>query len=249
MNPAAFRPVSRRNVLAHWRRRRLLCGLLAVASLLLTTFVGPLLPIPTLVENSECYDHVGAFLFCGSRQIGIFHTTCNYSMSMNLQTQLPHSVDPAALRRSSQSLAHSTKLIFGCDPQDSPGQNLDWTDEEWGLPFRCVHGWRGGRDDYEGSWTIFYSPSLVDLPPVLYPRAGVRRQVPLMPIPLAIIANLTFYAALWSVLLVAAPVYRESRRVRAGRCPACRYDLQHHHAGGCPECGWGKPVAATPPSA
>lgn len=34
---------------------------------------------------------------------------------------------------------------------------------------------------------------------------------------------------------------RRRRRIDAGRCPECGYDLRHDHGEGCPECGWNRP--------
>ena len=47
----------------------------------------------------------------------------------------------------------------------------------------------------------------------------------------------------WTVLAMATGRYTKERRTRrerrkAGRCPACGYDLQGEMERGCPECGW-----------
>ena len=60
------------------------------------------------------------------------------------------------------------------------------------------------------------------------------------------------WAGLYYVLILPKRFVREVRRVKAGRCIACGYDLGYDFVRGCPECGWRRAggtagAAAAPP--
>lgn len=218
----------RLDLLAEWRRRWRLCGVLAAMSVLLSTFLGPLLPSPRSF-NVSSKDNAAR------RQQGLFCTT--YSMLFSGPTLPPLPKDAEALRRSLKSLPYN-----GGNPEvdyANGTQFLCWTDEEWGFPLRCVYGWSAG------SWKDgrpLASQGLVELPPLLRRWNAPPTYVPYLPIPFAVVANLAFCFALWSVPVMIPSARRAIRRA-LGLCPTCRYDLRGDLASGCPECGWGKPAA------
>lgn len=81
-----------------------------------------------------------------------------------------------------------------------------------------------GRPVRKGSWAKPYPTTL-----------------PLRPLWKGVAVNTTIYGAVWGLLLVVPASIRGARRRRAGRCPACGYDLEGNPAPGCPECGWNRP--------
>lgn len=65
-------------------------------------------------------------------------------------------------------------------------------------------------------------------------------RLPLVPLAAGFAANTAVYAIPLLASLPVAGWARRARRRRRGLCPACRYDLRHDLASGCPECGWGR---------
>lgn len=62
-------------------------------------------------------------------------------------------------------------------------------------------------------------------------------ELPLRPLWPGFLANTTFYAATWFVLLTGPGILRRYVRRRRGRCLTCGYDLSHADHEACPECG------------
>lgn len=71
--------------------------------------------------------------------------------------------------------------------------------------------------------------------------------LPFAPLWSGLIGDTAFFAVIWSVVLGVPPACRGSYRRRRGLCPRCAYDLRHDLATGCPECGWNRPQAGSPP--
>jgi ribosomal protein L37E len=69
--------------------------------------------------------------------------------------------------------------------------------------------------------------------------------LPLRPLWLGLALDTGFYAALWAAPLFGFPMLCRRRRTRKGLCPRCGYELHHAFDSGCPECGWGRSVAAS----
>jgi hypothetical protein len=69
------------------------------------------------------------------------------------------------------------------------------------------------------------------------------RRLPVAPMPLGFAVNTLLYAAALWVPLAGIRLVRRRRTRRLGLWPACRYDLRHDLAPGCPECGWGRAPA------
>ena len=74
---------------------------------------------------------------------------------------------------------------------------------------------------------------------------GIPRVLPLRPIALGFIINTLLYAAALLLMFIACAYARRRVRIRHGRCPKCGNDLRGDFAQGCPECGWGREVAAS----
>ncbi len=54
-------------------------------------------------------------------------------------------------------------------------------------------------------------------------------------------------AALYALFLSTAGIrrmFKENTRLRRGYCISCGYDVRYNFAGGCPECGWNREIAA-----
>jgi hypothetical protein len=86
------------------------------------------------------------------------------------------------------------------------------------------------------------------------PSAGsARAPIPIHPIWSGLALNTDFYGAiwlgLWSVLVIPRRFFREVGRFRSGACIRCGYDLGYDFIHGCPECGWRRDDASTPPAA
>lgn len=68
------------------------------------------------------------------------------------------------------------------------------------------------------------------------------RALPCRPVWPGFLANSSFYAGAWFLLLGGRRSVRACIRCRRGLCPACAYDLRAT-PGACPECGWGVPAS------
>ncbi|MFG0243387.1 MAG: hypothetical protein ACF8R9_11445 [Phycisphaerales bacterium JB054] len=68
--------------------------------------------------------------------------------------------------------------------------------------------------------------------------------LPLRPVWPGFAANWAVFGGVWVVVLVVPGLVwravRGERRRRAGRCPACGYELEGRMGEGCSECGWGR---------
>jgi hypothetical protein len=71
--------------------------------------------------------------------------------------------------------------------------------------------------------------------------------LPFAPLWSGLIGDTAIFAVIWAVVIGVPPACRGSYRRRRGLCPTCAYDLRHDLATGCPECGWNRPQAASPP--
>lgn len=128
-------------------------------------------------------------------------------------------------------------------------------EESRGFPFPALRSTLFGTLD-NASASIFTSPDSIVLenaPDGSGVVTGRRDSIltvralsyaPLWP---GFLANTVFYAILWAIILAAASflfaTITGKRAMAQGRCPRCGYDLVGNHAGGCPECGWNRPIS------
>jgi hypothetical protein len=71
-------------------------------------------------------------------------------------------------------------------------------------------------------------------------RGTSRVNLPVRPLWSGLVADVALWSAVWLGLASGPRVIRVRRRLRAGRCPRCGYELCGDLASGCPECGWGR---------
>lgn len=67
---------------------------------------------------------------------------------------------------------------------------------------------------------------------------GAFRCIRYHPIWPGVALDTAFYAALWTIPILATPLAKRHYRRRRGACPSCAYDLRSDLTQGCPECGW-----------
>jgi hypothetical protein len=77
-------------------------------------------------------------------------------------------------------------------------------------------------------------------------RATGRVFLPLRPLWPGLAADTAIFAGVWTLFVGTPWAIRRGVRRRRGRCPACGYDLRGQAAAGCPECGRGRAVPASP---
>ncbi|MCK4872702.1 MAG: hypothetical protein KAS72_08260 [Phycisphaerales bacterium] len=68
-------------------------------------------------------------------------------------------------------------------------------------------------------------------------QGGVLAYRPWWP---GLLVDTVLWAAVWSLLLFSPLVVIPHLRLRAGKCPRCRYVIGKGDRSGCPECGWGR---------
>ena len=119
-----------------------------------------------------------------------------------------------------------------------PSRGMKVDDHAYGLPLHCLRAVEHApqdRTDYRvlKGWTL--SMGEIWIPRrVLWP---------------GLLADTTFFAALWWALLIAPGITRRALRRRRGQCPTCAYDLRATPPSNpCPECGH-KPEHRNPASA
>lgn len=103
----------------------------------------------------------------------------------------------------------------------------------------------------------FPNPNFVTIGRLAFETDGVKRTrgglfspalsgevLPLRPLWPGFVVNWAVFGGVWVVVLVvprlAWRAVRGERRRRAGRCPACGYELEGRLGEGCSECGWGR---------
>lgn len=75
--------------------------------------------------------------------------------------------------------------------------------------------------------------------PMLRGIDGVTRSavLPAFPLWFGLTLNTLIFALLWAAGLTTAQRYRRRRRIRAGLCPTCKYEMSGLEGAVCPECG------------
>lgn len=95
-----------------------------------------------------------------------------------------------------------------------------------GFPFRCVRFWSDAQDERGILWRKTTVPiegfPLIILDSVVWPE---------------MILNLVFYTGMIGGVPLGWRAFRKRKRVRAGLCVECAYDLRGTVAPRCPECG------------
>jgi len=120
-----------------------------------------------------------------------------------------------------------------------------YTEEARGWPMRCLLSRHDAkRPGPHAAWGTFVPGWAIDLEKE-QGTLGIPRVLPLRPIALGFIINTLLYAAALLLMFIACAYVRRLMRIRSGRCPQCGYDLRGDLERGCPECGWGREVAAS----
>lgn len=115
--------------------------------------------------------------------------------------------------------------------------------EQWGAPFRAMQKF-GYAHDPPGTMMAFNSPieqRTWKIPARYVPWSLEDVHLPVQFIWRGIILNTLIYATAWFLLWRVSRRFGRGkilRRVRAGLCPACAYDLAADYRAGCPECGF-----------
>lgn len=99
-----------------------------------------------------------------------------------------------------------------------------------GFPMRCLWRWA----------TPLEHGGMIELPaPPTGGMGGPGLSVPglpYLPIPVGLIVNTIFWAGAWWGGLFGLTTFLRHRRLRAGHCPHCNYDLAGINSATCPEC-------------
>ena len=181
------------------------------------------------------WESPGAVLLSSSQ----FQRTCGFGMVA--ERGEPESLLP--------SWAHgrlgAAKKSRVCD-STSPLSNGRWSSVGafgWPLPALATFRTRAGFGTSEKDWGYLQRPRWLD-----FPDRTVRSRyfawdnaLPTAPLWPGTAVNTAAYSGAWAGLLLLPALCRRVRRVRAGRCLRCGYDL----AGGlarCPECASDAPV-------
>ncbi len=75
---------------------------------------------------------------------------------------------------------------------------------------------------------------------------GSIRALPYRPVWFGLALDSVIWGSVVWALLARVWLTRQTLRTRRGLCPKCAYDLRGDFPSGCPECGWNRPLPATP---
>lgn len=223
-----MRIVLRQMVRRWWR----VCGVLALVSLLASTFIVPLLPMGRISDGVAGADQEAV---CHVR---VFRTYRRFRFDEALSAEARAGLDTfgATLKTLEYRRDDQLSIQTGCESYEcwQRGTDAMWYSEEWGFPLRCVAGWRFVTMDAKEK----ASSGLIELPAAFALTNDCPSGIPIRFRFLSVGANAVVHAAAWGVVIGFADVVRRGRRMRRGECPECCYELGGELASGCAECGW-----------
>lgn len=210
-----------------YARRALWSVLLAAVT---TFFVGMMLPCVDAMARPAAPEFVGAFVDGNGV---LYYLTPGWNVdSYQVMGQMG---------RSSAGFSPAPRLPESVE--------IDYSESDLATVETRLSGWPLRAFAAE-IWTFKNSPAeiraAIQISQARSPRLVL---IPLRIVPLGLTLDIAIWSILWFCVLssgvLSVTSWRQSSRLRSGKCPSCGYDLKWNLAPGCQECGWRKQSTAS----